>query len=126
MISKLRRPDPDRDRVVIIEDNGVADIATVFDSDDTAVYASSPAQEYAIPIADLKPYVGSGGRIYVLNAVSEYVKDTQRLAALEKSIVLRQITHFVKPKEELTGGMRIKDILVYGLIFILLLAVVFK
>lgn len=126
MISKLRKPAPDRDRVVIIEENGVADIATVFDYDDTAVYASSPVEDYAIPIGDLKPFVGSGGRIYVLNADSEYVRDTQRLAALEKSIVLRQITHFVKPKEDLKGGLRIRDILLYGLIFILLLAVIFK
>lgn len=127
LLQKLRKPVADRDRVVIIEENGTADIATVYGSDDTAIYAESAAQDYAIPFGDVKSFVGIGGRIFVLNAESDYVRDTTRLAALEQSIVLKHITHFEKPKEDMpSGGLRIRDILLYGLIFILVLAVIFK
>ncbi|MFD0717672.1 hypothetical protein [Paenibacillus sp. GCM10027626] len=125
MVSKLRKPVPDRDQVVIIEE-GTADIATVFDIDDRAVYAESSSQEYAIPIGDLKPYVGSSGRIFVLNADADYISDTKRLAELEKSIVLRQVTHYQKPPSEEPTSINIRAILLYVLIGILLLAVIFK
>lgn len=125
MVSKLRKPVPDRDRVVIIEE-GTADIATVFDIDDRAVYAESQTQDYAIPIGDLKPFVGSTGRIFVLNADAEYISDTKRLAELEKSIVLRQVTHFQKPVEPDGPGLNIRMILMYAMIGVLLLAVIFK
>jgi hypothetical protein len=126
MLSKLRKPVPDRDRIVIIDDSGSADIATVFDIDDQAIYAESPTQDYSIPIADVISYVGPSGRIYILKADADYVGDTQRLAALEKSIVLRQITHFSKPAEPEGSGINIRSILMYAMIGILLLAVVFK
>jgi len=126
MLSKLRKPVPERDRVVIIEENGCADIATVYDTDDHAVYAASAAQDYAIPIADLRAHVGPSGRIFVLAAESDYVRDTERLAALEKSIVLRQVTHYAKPPEDDSSGFKIRDILMYALIFVLVLGVIFK
>lgn len=125
MIGKLRKPVPDRDRVVIIEENGTADIATVYDSDDISVYADSANQDYAIPLADLTSYVGPHGRIYTLKAESDYVRDTTRLAALEKSIVLRKVTQFVQPRDE-ASGINVKQIMMYALIGVLLLAVVFK
>ena len=126
MLSKLRKPVPERDRVVIIEENGCADIATVYDTDDQAVYASSAAQDYAIPVADLRAHVGPSGRIFVLSAESDYVRDTERLAALEKSIVLRQVTHYAKPPEDEGKGIRLRDILTYALIFVLVLGLIFK
>lgn len=126
MISKLRKTVPERDRVVIIEENGLADIATIIDEDEQAVYAESSVQDYAIPFADLKAYTGPSGRIFCLQADSDYVRDTERLAALEKSIVLRQITHFEKPPQEDQGGIKLKDIMLYVLIGILVLGVIFK
>lgn len=126
MLTKLRKPVPDRDRLVIIEENGVADIAIVDDIDDQSVYASSADQDYAVPIVDLKSFVGTSGRIFLLAADPEYVQNTQRLASLEKSIVLRQITHYEKPVAEVAGGIKLKDILLYTLIGVLLMAVIFK
>lgn len=126
MLSKLRKPVPDRDRLVIVEENGTADIATVYDIDDQAVYAASNVQDYAIPVGDLRSFVGPAGRIFLLAADPDYVRDTERLAALEKSTVLRQVTHFQKPQEEAGPGIKIRDILTYGLIFILVLGVIFK
>lgn len=126
MIASLKKSAPERDRVVILSSNGEADIAAVYDRDDTAIYASSPSQEYTIPQGDLKAYVGSGGRIYVIAADPDYVSDTTRLAALEQSIVLRAITHYTKPPIDLKSGVNIQKILLYSLIAVLLLAVIFK
>lgn len=125
MLGKLRKPIPDRDRVVIIDENGTADIALIYQEDDISIYADSASQDYAIPLADLASFVGPHGRIYMLKAESDYVRDTKRLAALEKSIVLRHVTQFVQAKEE-ASGINIRQILVYALIGVLLLAVVFK
>lgn len=126
MLQKLKKPVPDRDRIVILESEGIADIAEVYDLDDQAVYASSPTQDYAVPVGDLKPFVGPSGRIYALCAESDYVRDTERLAALERSIVLRQITHYTKQSDEAKGGLRLRDILLYALIGVLVLGVIFK
>lgn len=126
MLGKLRKAAIDRDQVVIMETDGQADIATVFDADDEAVYAASATQDYAIPLNDLKAHVGPAGRIYTLGADPEYVSDIKRLAQLEKNIVLRHITQFEKVHEDKKGGLKIKDIMLYALIGILLLAVIFK
>lgn len=126
MVSMLKKQVPERERVVIFSGNGEADIAAVYDRDDEAIYASSPTQEYAIPHGDLKTYVGYSGRIYLLGADPDYIMDTNRLAALEQSIVLRQITQFTKPPVDLKGGLNIKQILLYVMIGVLLLAVIFK
>lgn len=126
MLTKLKKPVPDRDRLVIIEENGVADIASVYDIDDQAIYAESSTQDYATPIADLKSFVGPSGRIYVLAADTEYVKYTKQLAELQKSIVLRQVTQFHKPPDEAAQGIRLKDILLYMMIAALILGVIFK
>lgn len=125
-MTRLRRPVPDRDRVVILDADGTADIATVVDADDQAIYADSATQEYAIPVQDAqKSYVGPSGRIYLLAADSDYISDTKRLAALEKSIVLRHVTQFDKPRDQ-PGGIKIKEILLYVMIAVLLLAVILK
>lgn len=116
----------ERDRVVILEDSGQADIATVFDSDDQAIYAASPVQTYAIPRADIQGvYVSSAGRIFVLGANPDYVRDTERLAALEKSIVLRQITMYEKPVVD-DKRLDIGRIMTWVLIGVLVLGVIFK
>lgn len=124
MIAKLKKQIDTNDIVVIISDDGTADIASVYDTDDTAIYASSSLQDYAIPKSDAKSHVGARGRIYVVAADSDYISDTQRLAKLEQSIVLRQVTNFAGIDQR--KKIDIKQIMLYMLIGILLLAVVFK
>lgn len=124
--TKLKNTAPDRDKIVVIDANGTADIATIFDRDDESLYAESATEDYAVPIADVTAHVGTSGRIYMLKADSDYVSDTKRLAALEKSIVLRQVTHFQKPAEPEGSGINIRTILMYALVGVLLLAVIFK
>lgn len=126
MLNKLNKEPLYNDRLVIIENNGTADIARIYDQDDNCLYAESTNHDYAVPIADVKAYVGPTGRIYVIGAESEYVTDTRRLAALEKSIVLRQVTHFEREKEEDKRKLDIKQLMLYCLIGALLLGVIFK
>lgn len=126
MLTKLQKPVPDRDQVVIIEDSGIADIATVLEEDNERVYAVSESQDYSIPVGDLRAYVGSRGKIYFLCADTDYVADTKRLARLEKSIVLQQITNFRSMPNEEKKSISIREILTYVMIGVLLLAVVFK
>lgn len=127
MFTALRRPDAEKDRIVIVSQDGTADIATIVDYDDQRIFAASPNQDYSIPIADVqaKSYVGGHGRIYLIGVDPEYKQDTIRLANLEKSIVLRQVTQFERKADE-QKKLNIKDLLLYALIGILLLAVVFK
>lgn len=117
----------EKDRVVILEDTGQADIAVVYDSDDQAIYAASPTQEYAIPRTDIQAvYVSSGGRIFVIGAEPSYVRETERLAALEKSIVLRQITMYEDPPAQDDRRPDIGRIMTWILIAVLVLGVIFK
>lgn len=125
--SLAKKPVTERDRVVILEEAGQADIAAVYDSDDQAIYAASATQEYAIPRDDIQAvYVSSGGRIFVIGAEPGYVRDTERLAALEKSIVLRQITMYEDPPAADDRRPDIGRIMTWILIAILLLGVIFK
>jgi len=52
---------------------------------------------YAVPISDVKIFTGRKGRIFFYNAPSESIMDTQRIADLEKSTVLQQITRYHEP-----------------------------
>lgn len=115
-----------RDTLIVLSDNQTAAIATVHDQDAVSVHAASIDQEYTIPLSDLKSYVGETGIIYVYKAPEENVEEVRRLAALEKSIVLKQITHFQERTIEENKKISIKEILTYVVGFILLLAVIFK
>ena len=126
VLNKLNKEATYHDKLVVIEENGTADIASIYDIDDTRISADSSSHDYSVPLADVQAFVGPVGRIYVLNADSEYVSDTRRLAALEKSIVLRQVTHFEREKEDEKRRIDIKQIMLFALIAVLLLGVIFK
>lgn len=126
MLSKLNKEFPDpRDKLIIINDNGTADIASVYDQDHERVMASSATGEYSVPLADLKAYAGSRGIIYTYPATHENIEDCQRLAELEKSIVLRQITQYEKP-DPMDSKLDFKQVFLYILIFILVIVVAVK
>lgn len=125
MLSKLQKEPSSHDKLVVIDADGTADIATVFTIDDNHLEAESINHDYSIPLADCKTFVGPMGRIFVLQADNDYVSDTRRLAALEKSIVLRQVTQFDKDRE-VKKGIDYKQIALYALIGVLLLGVLFK
>lgn len=129
MLNKLikRETEPERDVVVILQDNGSADIATIISEDDEKVSAVSPMQDYVIPVGDLRGYIGSTGKIFTVNAPSDYIQETKRLAKLEKSMVLSKITEYNQPHpEDEKKIIPIREIIAYAFMFILLMVVVFK
>lgn len=127
MLSKLRQAPPEsRDKLIIINENGTADIASVYDQDHEKITADSITGDYTVPLADLKAYSSSRGIIYVYPSTQENIEDCQRLAALEKSIVLRQVTQYEKiidPNDEKTDFGKI---FLYVLIVILVIVVAVK
>jgi hypothetical protein len=125
MFGKIKTTTEPKEKLVIISDNGTADIANVYDIDHERIAGSSSTAEYSVPIADVKAYAGSRGIIYIYPATHENVEDTQRLAALEKSIVLQQVTHYVKPDPE-ASKMTFMKLFPYILIFLLVIIVAVK
>lgn len=126
MISK-KQAISGHDRVVILREDMTADIATVYEVDDARLVAASAGQDYIIPCADVKQtYIGPAGRIYVLGADVDYINDTVRLAALEKSTVLGQITQYAKPVIDPKKDLNLGKIMQWVLIGVLVLAVIFK
>lgn len=120
------KQEPKTDWLVVLSQDGTADVAFVEDVTADTVYAESSISNYAVPADDLRKFVGGTGRVYVLGADEEYITDVRRLAALQKSMVLSQITAFERPREDKKEGIGLKNILLYVLIGILLLAVIFK
>lgn len=126
MLSKKDQSEK-RDLLIVLSSNQTADIATVYEQNDESILAMSNANDYCVPQADVTCYVGSSGRIYAYGAKEELIQETKRLAALEKSIVLRQITNFnEKLIPEEIKKVSLKEILMYLLIGVLVLAVIFK
>jgi hypothetical protein len=118
---------PIQDVLVIMSSDGTADIAPIIEINEERILATGEDEvDYAVPIGDAKLYIGRRGRIYTYPASDENVFDVKRIAALEKSTVLKQITLFEKetaaPDVKLPIG---KIILVAAvvLIFIIILAV---
>lgn len=89
------------DILVLVNDAGIAEILPVQDVNDERILANSDPDRpgYAVPIGDVKTYTGRRGRVFFYNAPCEFVQDAQRIAALERSTVLRQITHYKREIE---------------------------
>lgn len=111
--------------LVVINDNGTADIATVLDKDHEKVRASSYTSNYVIPLSDLKAFASPNGIIYTYPSTHENIEDCQRLADLEKSIVLRQITQYERPVVEEPDKIDFMKYFKYGIfaLVVIILAV---
>lgn len=91
-----KEPYEPRDVLVVFREDGTAEIAPVMDINDERIYAESYDGNYSVPIGDVKSYTGRKGRVFLFPSTIENVTDCQRIAALERSTVLRQITHFAE------------------------------
>lgn len=118
-----REPYEPEDVLIIFSDDGTADMAPIVSIDDERIFAESPQGNYAIPIGDAKSYVGRKGRIFLFPSTLENVLDCKRIAALERSTVLRSITHFEEdsslPRKPLPKGLII-GIAIAVLLFIIM------
>lgn len=89
-----QEPYEPQDTLMIFKEDGTADIASVTDINDERLYAENAITSYSVPVGDYTSYTGRKGRIFLCGAELDAVSDYQRIAALERSTVLRQITHF--------------------------------
>jgi hypothetical protein len=109
------------DVLVVFSSNGTAEILNIADINEERILVYGEV-EYAIPLADLKVFMGRKGRIFTYNASEENIADTKRIAALERSTVLRQITMF--EKERMTPPVKLpmgKMILIGAAVFVLII-----
>lgn len=84
--------------IVFDEDNKTSDIQVVTDFSDNAV----TGETYKVPLEDCEITTGRDGRNFFYRAPAKSIQETQRLAELEKNIVLSQITAYRPP--ELPGA----------------------
>lgn len=89
-----REPYEPQDTLIIFKEDCTADIASVMEINDDRLYAENAVTTYSVPIGEVVTYTGRKGRMFLCGATVEASSDFQRIAALERSTVLRQITHF--------------------------------
>jgi hypothetical protein len=99
--------------VVFDNDNKTSDIQRVSEIREGTIYVTG---KYAIPYDDCVITTGTEGRNFFYRAPGQSVIETQRLAALERSMVLNQITSYKPPVPpaamDWTKGM------LFGLVFL--------
>lgn len=102
------------------------DLVVIFDDDNktSVIERISYIQEgnlyvtgkHAVPIADTVLTNGIEGRIFFYRAPEQSITETRRLAQLERSIVLNQITAYKPPEQP--NSMDWTKVLLFGLVFV--------
>lgn len=86
------------DRLIVFDDDKrTSDIVYITDVTDSAVIS---AGKYSVPKADCEVTTSPEGRVYFYRAPSKIIQEVERLAKLEQSIVLHQITNYKPPIKE--------------------------
>ncbi|AIQ15273.1 hypothetical protein [Paenibacillus durus] len=94
LFAAKQEPYEPQDTLMIFKEDGTADLAAVTEINDERLYAENSVTSYSVPVGDYKAFTGRKGRIFLCGAELDAASDYQRIAALERSTVLRQITHF--------------------------------
>jgi hypothetical protein len=110
------------DVLVILSSNGTAEIAPVLEINEERILAYGEV-EYSVPIGEAKVYIGRRGRIFTYPASEENITDTKRIAALERSTVLRQITMFEKERMSPAGKLPLGKLMLIGAIVLIVIIV---
>lgn len=118
MFKKKRKEDdffPETNDVLIVfdDDSRTSDIQRISEIREGVIYVTG---RYAIPQEDCEVTTGLEGRNFFYRAPGESVFETQRLAALEQNMVLKQITAYRTPIPP--AAMDWTKGLLFGLIFI--------
>lgn len=99
--------------IVFDEDNRMSDIARVSAvAGDTVIVEGA----YRVPLADCEVTTGKEGRNFFYRAPQESIRETERLAQLEKNLVLEQITAYKPPV--LPTGMDWTKAILFVLVFV--------
>jgi hypothetical protein len=114
-----------RDTLVIMSNDGTADIVPVTDKDEDRILGGIE-QEYSVPTEDVTSLTGPRGRIFVYPSTIENIVDCQRIARLEKSTVLRQITQYEPPIDNEIKTFDFNKYLPWIIILVLILFLGFK
>lgn len=99
MLSLKKKDDeffPDTDDILIVfdDDNKTSEIHRISEIRQGTLYVTG---KHAIPVDDCEITNSKEGRNFFYRAPSQSVKETMRLAALEQSMVLSQITAYKPP-----------------------------
>jgi len=100
ILNRRRNPEDEyafetNDLLIVFDDEKkTSDIQRITAIEENTLYVSG---KYAIPILDCEITTGAEGRNFFYRAPSQSIKETQRLAQLEKSMVLNQITAYKEP-----------------------------
>lgn|SRR5690606_12140805 len=105
---------PETDDLIVIfdDEHHTADIQRVSDIREDTIYVTG---KYAVPYLDCEVTTGREGRIFFYRAPSRSIVETQRLAELEQSLVLNQITAYRPPEPPMS--MDWTKALLFGLVF---------
>lgn len=98
--------------IVFDDENKTSSIAHVTNITDDCINTG----QYKVPLADCEITTGQAGRNFFYRAPSQSIRETERLAQLERNMVLSQITAYRPP--ELPGGFDWTKGLLFGLLVI--------
>lgn len=125
MLTKKDKSADLRDVLIVISDDGTADIMPVADINEDRILGLGSDGDYSVPHSNVKAYTGRKGRIFVTLTDLGHVLEYKSIARLEQSTVLRQITQYEPAPNELTKFDLMK-LIPWALVFILILFVGFK
>lgn len=106
------------DRLIVMDvEKRTSDVVYIDDVDDMSITSTG---RYKVPRGDCDVFTSPEGLVYILKADAQYVQETKRLAALERSVVLAQLTQY-KPEPKENPNL---DMFKWGLFFLLFVAII--
>lgn len=110
------------DRLVVIDtEKRTTDVVYIDSVDEMAVTSTG---RYKVPRADCDVFTSPEGLVYILKAETQFVSETIRLAALERSVVLHQLTQY-KPEPKENPNLDMTKWLLGFLLFIAIIVAAF-
>ncbi|MGE7191973.1 hypothetical protein [Lysinibacillus fusiformis] len=102
-------------------DKRTSDICTITAIDHESVIV---AGKYKVPLDDCEVTTGVDGRNFFYKAPTEYITETRRLAELEQSMVLSQITAYNPPT--MPSSMDWLKITLFFVLFVCVIGLIIK
>lgn len=110
------------DRLIVCDTSKkTVDIMNVDEVNDVSVMVQG---HYVIPKEDCHVHTSPKGRVYIYQAPTEFILETERLARLEQSIVLSHITNYREPKVD-NPNLDMKFWAIAALLFVAIIAAAF-
>lgn len=104
--------------IVFNQDKKTSDVAHVSEVTDEAVLVDG---KYKVPIEDCEITTGKDGRNFFYRAPAQSITETERLARLEMSTVIKQMTSYQEPN--VPNGLDAMKIMLVGVIVVALIIV---